>query len=150
MPKLKIPYSERETGYCYDRLGQTLNVYQKGIADIRLAMESNNSFEQRLRKVLRLHAMSLQAVEPEETSDSWNEEDVYLCCLYDMLESMYNAEAERIASGAVSYEEKRKNLDDLKISIARLPFGSSQYRNNIRPRLERAVLERSKSLEGKL
>ena len=149
MPKLKIPYSEL-TGYCYDRLAQTQSVYQKGIADIRLAMESNNSFEERLRKVLRLHAMSLQAVEPEETPESLNEEEVYLCCLYDMLESMYNAEAERIAGGAVSYEVKKKNLDDLKVSIARLPFGNPQYRNNIRPRLERAVSERSKNLEGRL
>jgi hypothetical protein len=81
MPKLKLPYGQ-DAGHCYDRLtqqGQLL--YQKGIADIRLAMESKNSFEQRLRKVLRLHAMTLQAAETEETSD---EEDVYLCCLYDM------------------------------------------------------------------
>jgi hypothetical protein len=149
MPKLKIPYGQN-AGDCYDRLAQTLPLYQKGITDIRLAMESNNSFEQRLRKVLRLHAMILQAAETDETSDSPNEEDVYLCCLYDMLESMYNAEAERIAVGAGAYQEKRKNLDDLRASIARLPFGSPEYRNSTRPSLEKAVFQRIKNLEGRL
>jgi hypothetical protein len=147
MPKLKLPYGQ-DAGHCYDRLtqqGQLL--YQKGIADIRLAMESNNSFEQRLRKVLRLHAMTLQAAETEETSD---EEHVYSCCLYDMLESMYNAEAERIIVSAGSYMEKRKNLDDLRASIARLPFGSVAYRNGTRPRLEKTVFQCIRSLEGKL
>jgi hypothetical protein len=149
MPKLKLPY-EQDAGHCYDHLAQGVPLYQKGIADIRLAMESNNSFEQRLRKVLRLHAMNLQAVETEESSDSSNEEDVYLCCLYDMLESMYNAEAERITVGAGAYQEKRKNLDDLRASIARLPFGNREYRNHTRPRLEKAVLQRIKKLEGTL
>ena len=148
MPKLKIPYGQ-EAGHCYERLAQTLPLCQKGIADIRLAMESNNTFEERLRKVLRLHAMNLQAAETEESTDSWNEEDVYLCCLYDMLESMYNAEAERIAAGAGAYQEKRKNLEDLRSSIARLPFGSSEYRNRVRPRLERVVWERINNLEGR-
>jgi hypothetical protein len=149
MPKLKLPYGQ-DAGHCYDRLAQGQPLYQKGIADIRLAMESNNSFEQRLRKVLRLHAMNLQAAESQEASDSWNEEDVYLCCLYDMLESMYNAEAERIAVSAGVYMEKRKNLDDVRASIARLPFGSVEYRNSTRPRLEKAVFQRIRSLEGKL
>ncbi|MCI0412821.1 hypothetical protein L0222_08485 [bacterium] len=150
MPKLRIPYREQATAHCYDRLVQTLSLYQKGIADIRLAMESNNSFGERLRKVLRLHAMNLQATDPEESSDSWNDEDVYLCCLYDMLEAMYNAEAERIAGAAGSHHDKRKNLDDLRASIARLPFGSSQYRNSIRPRLEKSVWERMRNVERSL
>jgi hypothetical protein len=149
MPKLKLPYGQ-DASHCYDRLAQGLPHYQKGIADIRFAMESNNSFEQRLRKVLRLHAMNLQAAEIEESSDSWSEEDVYLCCLYDMLESMYNVEAERIAAAAGGYQEKRKNLNDLRATIARLPFGSIEYRNNTRPRLEKAVFQRIKNLEGRL
>ena len=148
MPKLKLPYTQ-DAGYCYDRLALGLPLYQKGVADIRFAMESNNSFEQRMRKVLRLHAMNLQAAETEESSDSWNE-DVYLCCLYDMLDSMYNAEAERIAVAAGGHGEKLRNLEELKASIARLPFGSPEYRNNIRPRLERAVFKRIQSIEGRL
>ena len=75
----------------------------------------------------------------QETQHSWNEEDVYLCCLYDMLESMYAAEATRIATGTDDAKEKRKNLAQLSATIPKLPFGSPQYQEGIRPRLERAV-----------
>ena len=88
MAKLKIPYSPDEVGECYRRLGQLLPVYQKGISDIRAKMESNQPFDQRLKAGLKIHARVLRESAKQETQHSWNEEDVYLCCLYDMLESM--------------------------------------------------------------
>jgi hypothetical protein len=139
MAKLKIPYSPDEVGECYRRLDQMLPVYQKGISDIRAKMESNQLFDQRLRTVLKIHARVLHESANQETQHSWNEEDVYLCCLYDMLESMYAAEAARIATGTDDAKEKRKNLVQLSATIPKLPFGSPQYQEGIRPRLERAV-----------
>jgi hypothetical protein len=144
MTKLKIPYGGAEVDHCFDRLKETLPVYQKGIADIRSAMESNNLFEERLRKVLRLHAALLQAAQNEESPQSWNEEDVYLCVLYDMFEAMYASEADRIAAGSGLPQQKASNLYSLSGTIARLPFGSPQYVSTIRPRLQKIVSDRSK------
>lgn len=148
MTKLKIPYSAKEVGHCYDRLKQTLPVYQKGISDIRSEMESNNSFEQRLQKVLDVHAGILKAAQTQESPHSWEEPDVYLCVLYDMLEAMYVSEADGIVAKAGALPEKRKNLDALVTSIPKLPFGSPQYQSAIRPRLEQAVSNASKKLEA--
>jgi hypothetical protein len=139
MMKLKIPYSPSEVGECYRRLDQTLPVFQKGISDIRDAMESTEPFDRRLRKVLKLHERVLRESAKQETQHSWNEEDVYLCCLYDMLESAYAGEADRIAKGTGDPAEKRKSLSQISATIPKLPFGSPQYREGIRPRLERAV-----------
>lgn len=139
MTKLKIPYNAGEVSHCYDRITELLPVYQKGLTDIRQAMESNNTFEERLRKVLRLHAAILKDAQSEESPHSWNEEDIYLCVLYDKFEAMYAHEATRIALGSGTSEEKRKNLDALAATIARLPFGSPQYSYSIRPRLQKAV-----------
>jgi hypothetical protein len=139
MTKLKIPYNPSQVGECYRRLEQTLPVFQKGISGIRAAMESNQKFDARLRKALQLHARVLRESADQETPHSWNEEDVYLCCLYDMLESMYAAEANRIASGNDPAEERKKGLAQLSETISKLPFGSPQYQEGIRPRLERAV-----------
>jgi hypothetical protein len=139
MTKLKIPYSPSEVGECYRRLEQTLPVFQKGISDIRTRMESNQIFDERLRAVLKIHARVLRESTNQESQHSWNEEDIYLCCLYDMLESMYAAEANRIASGTGAAEERRKSLRQLSSTIPKLPFGSPQYSEGIRPRFERAV-----------
>jgi hypothetical protein len=147
MTKLKIPFKAKEVGHCYDRLKQTLPVYQDGIAEIRNEMESNHPFEQRLQNVLTLHASNLQAAQTRESAHTWNEEDIYLCCLYDMLEAMYANEAEQIAGGSGTLDEKRKNLSHLAESITRLPFGSPQYRTAIRPRLENAIAQVSRQLE---
>ena len=139
MTKLKIPYSPSEVGECYTRLEQTLPVFQKGLYDIRARMESNQIFEERLRAVLKIHARVLRESANQESQQSWNEEDIYLCCLYDMLESMYAAEANRIASGTGAAEERKKSLTQLSSTIPKLPFGSPQYREGIRPRFERAI-----------
>jgi len=144
MTKLKIPFNEAEVDHCYNRLKETLPVYQKGVTDIRSTMESNNLFDERLRKALRLHAALLQAAQNEESPQSWNEEDVYLCVLYDMFQAMYAAEADRISNGAGSPREKAANLYTLGGTIARLPFGSPQYVSTIRPRLQKIVSDAGK------
>ena len=146
MNELKIPYSPKEVGHCYDRLKQTMPVYQNGISAIRSEMESQNSFDLRLKKVLSLLNNAVQEGQTQESTNSWNEDDVFRCCFYDMLEAMYAAEAERITSGQGTSAEKMKNLDALAASIAKLPFGSPQYDSGIRPRLEKAVSEHRKDL----
>lgn len=146
MMTLTIPYNEKDVGHCYERLKQTLPVYQEGISGIRLVMESNRPFAARLQKVLKAHEAVLKSAQTQLSPHSWNEDDFYLCCLYDMLEAMYAAEAARIAAGSGSDEEKRKELAALASSIDKLPFGSPQFREGIRPRLEKAV---TNQLEGK-
>ena len=144
MTKLKIPYGGAEVDHCFDRLKETLPIYQKGVSDIRAAMESNNLFEERLRKVLRLHAALLQAAENEESPQNWNEEDVYSCVLYDMFQAMYAAEADRIAAGSGLPQQKASNLYSLSNTIGRLPFGSPLYVSTIRPRLQKIVSDVAK------
>lgn len=146
MMTLTIPYNQKDVGHCYERLKQTLPVYQEGISAIRLVMESNKPFSARLQKVVKANAAVLKSAQTQASPHSWNEDDIYLCCLYDMLEAMYAAESARIATGPGSADEKRKQLAALASSIDKLPFGSPQFREGIRPRLEKAV---SNHLEGK-
>jgi hypothetical protein len=146
MNKLKIPYSKQEVGHCYERLKQTMPVYQEGIADIRSEMESESPFETRLQNVLRRHEAVMKTADPESSPHSWNEDDVYFCVLYDMLEAMLAAESEHVAKQESTPDQKRKAFDALGRSIARLPFGSPQYRSSIRPRLEKIVADNRKKL----
>lgn len=139
MMTLTIPYNQKDVGHCYERLKQTLPVYQEGISGIRRVMESNQSFAARLQKVVKANAAVVKSARTQASPHSWNEDDIYLCCLYDMLEAMYAAESARIATGPGSAVEKRKQLAALASSIDRLPFGSPQFREGIRPRLEKAV-----------
>ena len=143
MTKLKIPFHEIESSSCYERISETLPVYRKCISDIRVAMESNNLFEERLRKILRLHGSLLKDAQNEESSQTWNEEDVYLCVLYDMFEAMYTAEADRIVAGSGISQQKARSLYDLGNTIARLPFGSTHYLSTVRPKLQKIISDAS-------
>jgi hypothetical protein len=145
--KLKIPYDPQQVGHCYERLKEMLPVYQKGISRIRAEMESGRPFHQRLDKLLSLHDSILETGQGQKTSHSWIEEDVYLCCLYDMLEAMYAMEAEKILRSDGLTAQKKKNLEELSRSIEDLPFGSPQYRTGIRPRLESVISSCVKQLD---
>jgi hypothetical protein len=90
---------------------------------------------------------AVQEGQTQKSPHSWNEDDVFRCCFYDMLEAMYAAEAGKIATGQGTVAEKRKGLDALGASIAKLPFGSPQYDSSIRPRLEKAVSSYRKDLK---
>lgn len=143
---IQIPFSPKEVGHCYERLQKADEVYRETIEEIRQVMVSTAPFEERLSECLRSHNEMLE--ETHQNLDSeFPEEDIYLCCLYDMLEAMYAAEAKSIAGSELEKQARLDQLDALQQSIRQLPFGSPQFREGIRPRLERQVRQVEEELE---
>lgn len=143
---IQIPFSPKEVGHCYEKLQNTEAVYRETIEEIHKTMDSAAPFEERLSKCMQVHNEMLEHTHQNIESE-FPEEDIYLCCLYDMLEAMYSVEAKNISGSPLEKERKQEKLDALQQSIRQLPFGSPQFREGIRPRLERQVRAAEEELE---
>lgn len=144
---LTIPYNPKDTGHCYERLSQTQSVYQDAVRKIREALESDRDFSARMKSAMALNKKTIEQSQTLPHLQPWIEEDVYLCCLYDMLESVVSAETTEIVSGKDNPKQKEARLKAVLDDIASLPFGSPQYRTGIRPRLEKPVKNAMKKLK---
>jgi len=145
-PMLKIPYRPKEVGHCYERLKEASPVYQKAVAEIQTTLGSGSDFNERLQKSMEIHRAAREQGKKEPRRHTWIEEDIYLCCLYDVLEAAIANEAETIIQSKDSKEVKEKRLDGLGQSIESLTFGSPQYRTGIKPRFQEKVLDARKRL----
>jgi hypothetical protein len=137
--KLQIPYRPKELSHCYERMPQTRKFLQDGLSQARSILESEEPFQKRLDEAMKINQETLQRATVEPPVQTWLEQDVYLCCLYDMLEAAFAAEADRIIATKADASKKKEDLQALLKSIEGLGPGSPQYRSGIKPRLVKTV-----------
>jgi hypothetical protein len=130
-PMTKIPYHPKATSHCYESIKTARAPYRDAVAQMRSVIESQAQFQEKLNKIIALHQQVLKAKSDSEAE--FQDMDVFLCCLYDMLQALYADESQKIL--ASNAEDKKQQLDAVGKSIDALPFESPQYRNAIRPKL---------------
>ena len=140
---IKIPYHPKATSHCYESIKTARAHYRDAVAQMRSVIESQAQFQEKLNKVLALHQQVLKAKSDSEAE--FQDMDVFLCCLYDMLQALYADESEKIL--ASNADDKKQQLDAVAKSINGLPFDSPQYRTVIRPKLVRIVTSAQKKLK---
>jgi hypothetical protein len=144
-PMIKIPYHPKATSHCYESIKTARPPYRDAVAQMRSAIESQAPFQEKLNKVLALHQQALKSQTDSEAE--FQQIDVFLCCLYDMLQALYADEAEKILASNADKNQKKTELDALAKSIDGLSFDSPQYRNVIRPNLVGIVTSAQKKLK---
>jgi hypothetical protein len=142
---VKIPYHPKATSHCYESIKTARVPYRDAVAQMRSVIESQAQFEQKLNKVLELHQQVLKSKSDSEAE--FQDMDVFLCCMYDMLQALYADESEKILASNGDQNQKKEQLAVLSKSIEALPFGSITYRNAIRPKLEGIVTSAQKKLK---
>jgi hypothetical protein len=142
---IKIPYQSKATTHCYESIKTARAPYRDGVAQIRSVIESQAQFQEKLNKVLELHQQVLKSKSDDEAE--FQDMDVFLCCLYDMLQALYADESEKILASNGDANHKKEQLAVLSKSIETLPFGSITYRTAIRPKLEGIVTSAQKKLK---
>jgi hypothetical protein len=142
---IKIPYHPKATSHCYESIKTAPALYRDAVAQMRSAIESQTQFEEKLNKVLGLHQHVLKSKTDSESE--FQHVDVFLCCLYDMLQALYADESDKILASNADRNKKKEQLDILSKSIEGLPFSSPQYRTGIRPKLVSTVTSAQKKLK---
>ena len=140
---IKIPYHPKATSHCYESIKTARAHYRDAVAQMRSVIESQAQFQEKLNKVLALHQQVLKSKSDSEAE--FQDMDVFLCCMYDMLQALYADESEKIL--ASNADDKKQQLDAVAKSIDGLPFGSPQYRTVIRPKLVGIVTSAQKKLK---
>lgn len=142
---IKIPYHPKATSHCYESIKTTHAPYRDAVAQMRSVIESQAQFEQKLNKVLELHQQVLKSKSDDESE--FQDMDVFLCCLYDMLQALYADESQKILASNADSDQKKEQLAAVAKSIDGLPFGSPLYRTGIRPKLVGIVTSAQKKLK---
>jgi hypothetical protein len=142
-PMIKIPYHPKATSHCYESIKTARAPYRDAVAEMRSVIESQTQFQEKLNKMIALHQQALKAKSDSEAE--FQDMDVFLCCLYDMLQALYADESQKILASKT--EDKKQQLDAVGKSIDGLPFESPQYRNVIRPKLVGIVTSAQKKLK---
>jgi hypothetical protein len=140
---IKIPYHPKATSHCYESIKTAPALYRDAVAQMRSAIESQTQFDEKLNKVLALHQQVLESKTDSESE--FQQIDVFLCCLYDMLQALYADESDKIL--ASNADQKKGQLAALAKSIEGLPFGGTTYRTAIRPKLVSIVTSAQKKLK---
>lgn len=143
---IKIPYNAKATAHCYDKIQSTRAPYREAVAQMKSTIESQSSFQEKFDRVLALHQQALQSKGDSEAE--FQQIDVFLCCIYDMLQALYADESEKIVASSNAADQKKTEINELMKSIGQLPFGGPQYRTGIKPRLERIVKNAQKKLNS--
>jgi len=144
-PMIKIPYHPKATSHCYESIKTTRAPYRDAVAQMRSVIESQAQFQEKLNKVLVLHQQVLKAKSDSEAE--FQDMDVFLCCMYDMLQALYADESEKILASNADSNQRKEQLDTVAKSIDGLQFESPQYRNVIRPKLVGIVTSAQKKLK---
>lgn len=144
-PMIKIPYHPKATSHCYESIKTARAHYRDAVAQMRSVIESQAQFQEKLNKVLELHQQGLKSKSDSEAE--FQDMDVFLCCMYDMLQALYADESGKILTSNAVSKQKKEQLDAVAKSIDGLPFDSPLYRNGIRPKLEGIVTSAQKKLK---
>lgn len=142
---IKIPYHPKATSHCYESIKTARAHYRDAVAQMRSVIESQAQFQEKLNKMLELHQQVLKSKSDSESE--FQDMDVFLCCMYDMLQALYADESKNILASNADNNEKKEQLAALSKSIETLPFGSITYRTAIRPKLEGIVTSAQKKLK---
>lgn len=142
---IKIPYQSKATSHCYESIKTARALYRDAVAQMRSVIESQAQFQEKLNRVLELHQQVLKSKSDSEAE--FQDMDVFLCCMYDMLQALYADESEKILASKADSNQKKEQLDAVVKSIDGLSFNSPLYRNAIRPKLEGIVTSAKKKLK---
>ena len=138
MAKIQIPFYA-DTRECYQDLKETDRVWQDGFAAMVKAAESDEDFPRRLRNVLEILRETVQAGHSRPPVQPWMEGDVFSCCAEDLLAAMFAAEAQRRAEEHADPDARETARRTLLQELEGIPWDYPQWREVIRPRIEREI-----------
>jgi hypothetical protein len=133
--KLKIPY-QPDTGQCYERLAQSNQEFKNGFESLKTIAATSDPFADRLDKILKTSEEISKKGKALPPQQPWREENAYVCCVYDLLESVFAAEEESILNSSAEKKEKQNKLNQLLKALNKVDFGSPQWNGRIKPRIE--------------
>ena len=142
---LKVPY-EPAAKDCFARLKKCNKVYRDGFDGMLSAANSSGTFRERLDRIFKIYGPTMTRGTEQPSTYTWSEEDAFLCCTFDLMKAMFNAEMSGIlsekSSGAKSKQEK---LNDLVNTLEVVPLAGPKWNQIVMPAIKAKLQEAAKS-----
>jgi hypothetical protein len=144
--EMKVPY-QQSAASCYERLKETDSLYQKGVDQVLTVARSDDAFSKKLDTVLSFNESVIEKSRTVRSSKPWREEDVYLCCFFDLLEAMFASESETILKGSTSATEKRKGIEQLEDAVSRIQLSGPKWNQGAQVTIRKNLEEAKKNVQ---
>lgn len=141
---LKTPYRS-EAALCFQQLKDTDELYRNTIDQILKTANSELPFREKLDGVVNIH---IDAVEQPSADfkvklkkKSVKEEDIYLCCFFDIVEALFAVESETIVGSSFGPSQKKHAMDRTIRILSEVPLGGPRWNHNTQPRILRRLMD---------
>jgi hypothetical protein len=136
----KLPY-QPEAERCHKDLKKLIPTYRDGFSRLVALASGTAPYEERFTQVAREHEKIIEAGRASPPSGPLMEEDIYLVCMYDLLNAMVGTEAERIGRSGLPVEQKKQQLEALTRPIDALTWSGPIWESVEKPRLKKRVTD---------
>lgn len=136
---LNLPYRP-ESAICYARLKETRPVFQEGFDQMQAEAVSLRSVQDRLPMITEIHMETIAESRKEPSKTTWNEEDIFVCCAFDLLHGLFAKESERIAADSqANKSDKQKKLRQLLQLLDNMPFTGPSWGQGTKPAIRKQL-----------
>jgi hypothetical protein len=137
---LKLPY-QPEAARCHKDLPKLSPPYRDGFARLVSLASGAAAYEERFAQVAQEHEKIIEAGQASPPSGPLMEEDIYLVCLYDLLNAIVGTEVERLSGSGLAGDQKKRQLEALTRPIDALTWSGPIWENVEKPRLKKRVTD---------
>ena len=144
---LKLPFVPAAKE-CYSQLKQCNKVYRDGFEEMRNLAGGSDPFADRLKRVYGVLERTGAEGSAQPSSHTWSEEDVFMCCVFDLTRALFDSEKNAVLNGKLAVEEKRERLQDLVKLLENLQIGGPKWNQIIMPEIKTKLEEAARNLGG--
>jgi hypothetical protein len=139
MQTLKLPF-EASAAAAHRDLKKLAPVWQSGFAELVKTANAPGPFADRFAQLVATHMKTLEAGRAAPVGPLM-QEDVYMACVYDLLNAWLTEETKHVVATAPSPAVKKQQLEALLAPIDALPWSSPNWNNIEKPRLKKRVTD---------
>lgn len=143
---MKTPYRPEST-MCFQRLKDIDEKYRNTIDKILTTAKAEVPFWQRLEAMVNTHIDEIEVTaDLKAQKTSRKEEEIYLCCFFDIIEALFADECESIRGSSFGAEQKRHAMDRLLRNLKDVALGGPQWNHQTTPRIQKRIEDLKKQI----
>jgi hypothetical protein len=125
---------------CFQRLKDIDETFRNAIDSILKIAKTDGPFWQRLESIVNVHIDEVEQPDNlKAQKKSRKEEDIYLCCLFDIVDALFAQESETILDSSFGAEQKHHAIDRLLRNLKDVAFGGPQWNHGTMPRISKRL-----------
>jgi hypothetical protein len=121
---------------CFQKLKDIDATFRNAIDSILKIAKEESPFWQRLEAMINVHIDEVEQPDNLKAQKKpRKEEDIYQCCLFDIVEALFAQESETIHSSSFGSQQKKHALDRLMRNLKDIALGGPQWNHATVPRI---------------